>query len=338
VFAAAQIPVYYRSGALAWRKYAAGDYPFYDNSGGDNVHYNLYSAPNWSSQEATNAAKYIAMWIFGTNNQSEPIIALMGQSESSTLNAAKDANTLESIEYGTLPFAEMKVLYRLIFKSDSSWAHTEDLRSVSNIPGGTYVPSPHPISDEVYGVSWSTVTTIAPSKKAVYNKIEEDKQKVFNVVPLPDNEYIAGDANVYYVKAEGGGVNFGDHNVGTANFLRFDFVIPKDYKLGTDILLKTFAYTTAVRTFDSALYASSLTDGDPSDAGFTIGPVEIHTPAATSGIRVWTKVTFTLPEATLDFQVDDLLVIALQLDDQAGSRVVWTHRTWWVEYTSDNLD
>jgi len=142
VFAAAQIPVYYRSGATAWRKYTTSDYPFYDNSGADNVHYNSYSAPNWASTAAGTTAKYIACWIFATNNIHEPIVSIMGQVESSTLNAAKEANTLEGFSFGTLPFEEMKILYRLIFKSDSSHAHTLDMRSVANVPGGTYVPQP----------------------------------------------------------------------------------------------------------------------------------------------------------------------------------------------------
>jgi len=142
VFAAAQIPVFYRSGATAWRKYTTGDYPFYDNSGVDNVHYNSYSAPNWASTEAATTAKYIAMWIFGTNDINEPVIAIMGQVESLTLGAAKDANMLENLSFGTLPFEEMKILYRLIFKSNGTHAHTEDLRAISNVPGGTYVPFP----------------------------------------------------------------------------------------------------------------------------------------------------------------------------------------------------
>lgn len=144
VFAPAQIPVFYRLGASAWRKYTATDYPFYDNGAVDNVHYNSYSAPNWSSTEAANTAKYIAMWIFGTNDICTPVVAIMGQIESLTLATAKEANTLESINFGSLPFQEMKILYRLIFKSDSSWAHTEDMRAVANVPGGTYVPSPTP--------------------------------------------------------------------------------------------------------------------------------------------------------------------------------------------------
>ena len=168
VFAAAQIPVYYRSGASAWRKYSAGDFPFYDNSGGDNVHYNSYSAPNWASSAASSSAKYIAMWIFGTNDISEPVIAIMGQIESNTLNAAKDANTLETLDFGTLPFSEMKILYRLIFKSNSTWAHTEEMRSVNNVPGGTYVPLTHPISDDVFSLAdWDGVTTIAGSKNTI---------------------------------------------------------------------------------------------------------------------------------------------------------------------------
>ncbi|KKL26506.1 hypothetical protein LCGC14_2394620, partial [marine sediment metagenome] len=37
-----------------------------------------------------------------------------------------------------------------IFKSNGTWAHTEDMRSVSNVPGGTYVPLTHPISEPTH--------------------------------------------------------------------------------------------------------------------------------------------------------------------------------------------
>jgi len=171
-FAPARIPVYYRSGASAWRKYTTTDFPFYDNATVDNVHYNSYSAPNWSSTEASTSAKYIAMWIFATNNITEPVIAIMGQNVSNTLNAAKEIDQLENLSFGTLFFQEYKILYRLIFKSDGTHAHTEDMRSVANIPGGTYVPQPSEVSDEVYGATWNGITGIAPSKNAVYDKIE----------------------------------------------------------------------------------------------------------------------------------------------------------------------
>jgi hypothetical protein len=148
----AQIPIYYRSGASAWRKYAVTNFPFYDNAGGDNVHYNAEAGGSYSSTAASSSAKYIAYWIFGTNDISQPIVSLMGQFESNTLNIAKEVNILSNYSFGVMPFPEMKILYRLIFKSDSTHAHTEDMRSVDNVPGGTYVPTPTPDLDAVCSV------------------------------------------------------------------------------------------------------------------------------------------------------------------------------------------
>ena len=139
----AQIPVFYRSGSAAWRKYAAGDFPFYDNSGGDNIHYNLDTAGSWASQEASGANKYIAMWIYGTNEINEPIVAIMGQNESNTVALARVNNTLDTLSFGTLPFSEMKILHRLILRTDGGTIESLDLRATSNLPGGTFVPTSH---------------------------------------------------------------------------------------------------------------------------------------------------------------------------------------------------
>ncbi|KKM21526.1 hypothetical protein LCGC14_1634530 [marine sediment metagenome] len=268
-FAAAQIPVYYRSGATAWRKYSAGDYPFYDNSGGDNVHYNSYSAPNWASSAASSSAKYIAMWIYGFHDISEPVIAIMGQIESNTLNAAKNANTLETIDFGTLPFSEMKILYRVIFKSNGTWAHTEDMRSVNNVPGGTYVPLTHPISDDVFDSTWDGVTTIAPSKNSVYDMVKDEDDMVSDsAVHGATQQSIKAYDDAYRVlqhnreitpfgvspqdaaNGRGGGncffwdiliegiVGFGETSKTGGKQCLVNFKVPSDYVDGTDITLQ----------------------------------------------------------------------------------------------------
>jgi hypothetical protein len=142
-FAAAQIPVFYRSGASAWRKYTAGDYPFYDNAGADNVHYNAEAGGSWSSTASASAAKYLATWIFCTNDWVEPVIAIMGQNESNTLAQAKVADTLNSLQLGGLVTPEMKVLYRIIYKSDGTISDVVEFRDNTSGPAGSFTATAH---------------------------------------------------------------------------------------------------------------------------------------------------------------------------------------------------
>lgn len=179
----AQIPVFYRSGSVAWRKYTAGDYPFYDNSGGDNIHYNLDTAGSWSSQAASGANKYIAMWVYGINEKNEPVIALMGQNESNTLAGARNDNTLDALSFGTLPFSEMKILHRLILRTDGSTIESLDLRATSNLPGGTFVPTSHG-SLSGLGNDDHTLYLLADGTRAVSGPISHSNQDIDDVASI----------------------------------------------------------------------------------------------------------------------------------------------------------
>lgn len=74
------------------------------------------------------------------------------------------------------------------------------------------------ISDEAYGASWDGVTTVAPSKNAIYDKIEAlNSSNLFITVGSADADYITGDyasdnaaiqAAINFVYAAGGGVVF----------------------------------------------------------------------------------------------------------------------------------
>jgi hypothetical protein len=96
-------------------------------------------------------SNYVAYWIYATNDASNPIVSLMGQRVDTTLAGARSNNTLESLALGTLPFREMKILYRVLVRNQggaSTYIETQDLRSISNIPAGTFVASSHsPLSD-----------------------------------------------------------------------------------------------------------------------------------------------------------------------------------------------
>ncbi|HUX31561.1 MAG TPA: hypothetical protein VMV78_13200, partial [Thiobacillus sp.] len=146
----AYLPVLFRLGANGpWRKKTANSFPLYENTG-DEISYNLDTAGTWSIPPATNT-NYVAMWIFATNNFYEPVVAVMGQRQDTTLANAQNNNTFGSLAFGNFPFAEAKILYRLIFQTSAVYGNTPkarlrdiaDLRSVSNMPAGTYVATDH---------------------------------------------------------------------------------------------------------------------------------------------------------------------------------------------------
>jgi len=111
---------------------------YYYTSGGS-LYYN-----NGNTLTPVDANKYVAVWIFATNSVDYPIISVMGQRQDTLLADAKLNNTYNSLSLTGLPFAEFKVLYRVILRNDvTPYEETQDLRSVSNLPSGTYLATDH---------------------------------------------------------------------------------------------------------------------------------------------------------------------------------------------------
>lgn len=89
---------------------------------------------------------YVAYWIFATNGVRYPIASIMGQRQDTTIANARTNNTYESLTFGTFPFQEAKLLYRVIMRNVAgvpTYVETQDYRSVSSVPSGTYVASSH---------------------------------------------------------------------------------------------------------------------------------------------------------------------------------------------------
>jgi hypothetical protein len=142
----AQIPVWYRSGVSGyWRVKTANNFPVYKAT--SRLYYNDTS---FGLTECTNNY-FVASWIVATNDQRHPIICILGQRQDSSITNAETNNTLEALSFGTLPFAEMKVLYRLLFKTSNTYSNSVaaslqeilDLRTASSLPGGTYTATVH---------------------------------------------------------------------------------------------------------------------------------------------------------------------------------------------------
>jgi hypothetical protein len=130
--------VFYKSGSdYVW---TAPQATYYYTSGG-NLYYD-----NAGTLTAVGSNRYIAVWVFATNDIATPIWSLLGQRTDATLADARANNTYESLSLGTLPFAEMKLLYRVLLRNDiTPYEETTDYRSVSNLPAGTYVATDHGI-------------------------------------------------------------------------------------------------------------------------------------------------------------------------------------------------
>jgi hypothetical protein len=147
----AKLPVYYRSGASGdWVRDTPTDFCFKNVTGGTaRVAFNEYTGGAWQQTELNNA-NYCAYWIFATDFWLNPIISVQGQRQDNNLANAKANNTLDSLDLGTLPAAEMKLLYRIIVRSDNGFGGTRkaklmdivDYRAVSTVPG-SYIPVSH---------------------------------------------------------------------------------------------------------------------------------------------------------------------------------------------------
>ena len=189
----ANIPVYYRTGASGyWRKDNATTYPV--KVGSTYITYNNYSGGVWTTPD-TDVNNYVAMWIFATNNIVEPVIAILGQREDNSLNAAQQNNTYESLSFGNLPSLEMKVLYRLIYEVKSSFTNAvkarlvdvRDLRRAIDVALGAYAPSDHGLLTGLtdqdhpdYAIYVNTPTAYVGGLKQINSTDNNDVQKALN--------------------------------------------------------------------------------------------------------------------------------------------------------------
>ena len=150
-----KFPILYRLGATAenWTTPAAiTTFPVtpFDGSAGSRIGYNLNTAGTWSVADP-GQNNYVAVWIVATNNQENPIMAVMGQRFDTTLLNAQTNNTWATMTLGNLPVNEMKMMYRLIYKTATGYANAikayvadiVDYRNTSNLPSSSYVATQH---------------------------------------------------------------------------------------------------------------------------------------------------------------------------------------------------
>lgn len=139
--ASAKIPMFHRTGSLGtWAKIAATDFPVM--SGTSRIQWNYYDGSIWSLVDASLDDTYVTSWVFATNSIIDPVIAIIGQKEFTSLSDAQQDETYASLLLGDFPSTEFKLLYRLIFKTSSTYTntpkakleHVQDLRIAPDSP------------------------------------------------------------------------------------------------------------------------------------------------------------------------------------------------------------
>lgn len=121
----AYTPVYYHLGTTGqWVRDSGIAFPLKYN--GTGPLYNLYSPgppPNWTTPNVSDN-RYFAMWLVATNDINDPILAIMGQRQDSSLGSAENNNIWSDINLTNIPVFEFKPLYRLIFQADNAYTNT----------------------------------------------------------------------------------------------------------------------------------------------------------------------------------------------------------------------
>jgi hypothetical protein len=131
--------VYYKNASTAWVWDSANVTPYKLN--GNVMRYN-----NGNNLADVTNGYFAAMWVFATNKISQPVMVVIGQRIDNTIAQARTNNTPESLVLGTLPSAEMKLLYRVIFEQSGAvvtYRETADYRTASALPISNFTPTQH---------------------------------------------------------------------------------------------------------------------------------------------------------------------------------------------------
>lgn len=107
-----EAPVLYRSN-LAWTLDAATLYPV--KQGTSYLRYNYDTGAGWATQDAAQN-RYVSSWLCATNMLDNPVVAVLGQSSHTTLDAAR-AVGWDDLDLSNLPVFEIRPLFHLVFQT-----------------------------------------------------------------------------------------------------------------------------------------------------------------------------------------------------------------------------
>lgn len=134
----AYIPMFYRSGANgSWVMDTATAYPV--KYGTARATYNLNSSGTWTTPDMT-SGKFGTTWIVATNNLNEPVIGIMGQTQSDNIGQAEDISYAD-LDLDGLPIVEIRPLYKLIFETNTTYTNAVKTRlaGIADIRASTSV-------------------------------------------------------------------------------------------------------------------------------------------------------------------------------------------------------
>lgn len=160
--------------------------------GDGRIRYNRLNAGSWSPYDAQQGY-HVAMWLFATNEIATPIIAIMGQREDNLLSSARTNNSPETLSFGSMPFHELKVIWRLIFQTSSSYSNSMraklvdvvDYRTTNSLPASSYVATDHASLSGRSNPNQHPASAVAPDTTNFGNLLspaDDDVQKALDTI------------------------------------------------------------------------------------------------------------------------------------------------------------
>ena len=120
----AQIPIMYREGASGfWRETTANSFHF-RTTGSGRVAYNQNTGATWQQTEVPNG-NFVSYYVVATNDVRFPITMVQGQNTAASLTLAQQNLTWSNLSWGSFPFQEIKVLYRIIVQTGNAYSGTQ---------------------------------------------------------------------------------------------------------------------------------------------------------------------------------------------------------------------
>lgn len=126
----AEIPVVYQSGTSGiWVVDGATTYPV--KTSGTTIQYNINNSGSWSTQPLT-SGYYMATWLVASTNLEYPILSVLGQSQYATQGEA-EVSDFDSLNLTNLPVKDLKPIWKLVWRSDASYANSPNAILVNAI-------------------------------------------------------------------------------------------------------------------------------------------------------------------------------------------------------------
>jgi len=121
---AAYLPIFYKDGTV-WKKDTATQYPI--KWDGTRPTYNSITGGVGTQVQVPNN-DWTYVYVAATTDVNEPVLIIQGQSDETTRNNARNAalDNFANLSLTGLPFAELKILYILLIKADSTPANARN--------------------------------------------------------------------------------------------------------------------------------------------------------------------------------------------------------------------